>query len=317
MPATGTVTFCNSADFQETFRGAKINLVLTKPGRFCTHLTTVSLPHLTLFSLRECLPRIAYVSMPSELVNFAFPTFVDLPQIWGGSEMRLGDLMFYSAGKGVHQRTSGTSQWSIVSVDPKFFAGSSRALTGSEITPPPICEALRPPPSNAIRLRRLHAKACRLAETSPHTVMHREVARSIEHEIIYTLVNCLAAKVAHNESARRRHCMVVMSRFEEALAAKHDRQVLVPELCESVGVSERTLRSCCHEVLGVSPIRYLRLRRLNLVHIALQHADPLNAQISEVAESHGFTELGRFAGIYRTIFGETPSATLQRLRSNA
>ena len=81
--------------------------------------------------------------------------------------MGIGDLMFYSAGESLHQRTSGTSQWSIVSVDPKFFAGSSIALTGSEITPPPIGEALRPLPSNATKLRRLHAKACRLAETNP------------------------------------------------------------------------------------------------------------------------------------------------------
>ena len=317
MPATGTVRFSNSGDFQENFRGAKINLVLTEPGRFCTRITTVSLPHLTLFSLRECLPRIACVSMSSELVNFAFPTFIDLPQIWGGLKMRLGDLMFYSAGESMHQRTSGTSHWSIVSVDPKFFAGSSRALTGSEITPPPIGEALRPLRSNATKLRRLHAKACRLAETNPRTVMNREAARSIEQEIIYTLVSCLTAEAVRNESEKLRHCMLVMSRFEDALAAKHDRQVFIPKLCESVGVSERTLRNCCHEVLGISPSRYVRLRRLNLAHIALQHANPLNTQVSEVAECHGFTELGRFAGVYRTIFGEPPSATLQRNRSNA
>ena len=113
--------------------------------------------------------------------------------------------MFYSAGESLHQRTSGTSHWSIVSVDPKFFAGSSKALTGSEITPPPIGEALRPLPSNAIKLRRLHAKACRLAETYPQTVMNREVARSIEQDIIYTLVNCLTAEAARNKSAKQRH----------------------------------------------------------------------------------------------------------------
>ena len=314
MPATGTVTFSNSADFQEKFGGAKINLVLTKPGRFCARLTTVSLPHVKLFSLRERLPRIAYVSTPSELVSFAFPTIVDFPQIWGGLEMGIGELMFYSAGESLHQRTSGTSQWSIVSVDPKFFATFSKALTGSEITPPAIGEALRPLPSNAIKLRRLHAKACRLAETCPQAVMNREVARSIEQDIIHTLVNCLTAGAAHNKSARQRHFTLIMTRLEDILVANGRRKVLIPKLCEAMGVSERTLRNCCLEVLGTSPSEYLRLRRLNLVHIALQHSDPVTAKICDIAESHGFTELGRFAGFYRKIFGETPSTTLQHAR---
>ena len=317
MPATGTTTFCNSVDFQENFPGAKINLVLTKPGRFCARLTTVSLPHLKLFSLRERLPRIACVSTSSEVVSFAFPTCVDSPQIWGGLKMGIGDLMFYSVGERLHQRTSGTSQWSIVSVDPKFFAGSSMALTGSEITPPPIGEALRPLPSNAIKLRRLHAKACRLAETSPQTVTNREVARSIEQGIIHTLVNCLTAEAAHSKSAKQRHFAGIMTRLEDLLAVNGGRKVLIPKLSEAIGVSERTLRNCCFEVLGISPSQYLRLRRLNLVHVALRHSDPATAKICDIAESYGFTELGRFAVFYRKIFGETPSATLQHARYRA
>ena len=44
--------------------------------------------------------------------------------------------------------------------------------------------------------------------------------------------------------------------------------------CELVGVSDRILRSCCAEFLGMSPIRYVLLRRLREVHSALRAEIP-------------------------------------------
>jgi transcriptional regulator GlxA family with amidase domain len=69
---------------------------------------------------------------------------------------------------------------------------------------------------------------------------------------------------------------------------------------------------CCAEFLGVSPTRYLLLRRLNEVRWALRLAGPSMITVEEVARKHQFLELGRFAVMYRATFGESPSATLQR-----
>jgi AraC-like DNA-binding protein len=64
--------------------------------------------------------------------------------------------------------------------------------------------------------------------------------------------------------------------------------------------------------LGISPSRYVLLRRLKRVQVALRDADPTTASVAEIATGCGFTELGRFAGAYRTAFGESPSTTLRR-----
>jgi transcriptional regulator GlxA family with amidase domain len=101
-----------------------------------------------------------------------------------------------------------------------------------------------------------------------------------------------------------------MVRFEDALTA-HGPQLNMPELCAALGVSERTLRVCCTEFLGMSPTRYHLLRRLNKVRSALRRADPATASVAEIARSCEFSELGRFAVTYRTIFGEMPSTTLR------
>jgi transcriptional regulator GlxA family with amidase domain len=88
----------------------------------------------------------------------------------------------------------------------------------------------------------------------------------------------------------------------------------MPALCAEIGVPERTLRVCCAEFLGVSPTRYVLLQRLNKARSALRRADPSTTSVAEVARNHQFVELGRFAVAYRTIFGESPSATLQQDR---
>jgi transcriptional regulator GlxA family with amidase domain len=61
-----------------------------------------------------------------------------------------------------------------------------------------------------------------------------------------------------------------------------------------------------------APGSYARLRRLTLVRAELLRADPAIDFVAEIARRHGFSELGRFAGSYRSAFGETPSATIRR-----
>jgi len=77
-------------------------------------------------------------------------------------------------------------------------------------------------------------------------------------------------------------------------------------------VSERTLRLYCQEQLGMGPHRYLWIRRMNLARRALTLADATTKTVTEIANDHGFGELGRFAVAYRKLFGESPSATLRR-----
>jgi transcriptional regulator GlxA family with amidase domain len=110
---------------------------------------------------------------------------------------------------------------------------------------------------------------------------------------------------------RHRHAAVIV-RFEEVLTKHIDWKLNMQALCAEVGVAERTLRMCCAEVLGVSPTRYVLLRRLNRARAALRRADPSTATVAEVARNNQFMEFGRFAVTYRSIFGESPSTTLQR-----
>ena len=100
--------------------------------------------------------------------------------------------------------------------------------------------------------------------------------------------------------------------MENFLEANLDRTLHLTDLCAAAAASDRTLRILCHEHLGMSPTRYLWLRRMHLARRALRMADPTTTTVTEIATSYAFWELGRFAVSYRSLFGEPPSATLQR-----
>jgi AraC-like DNA-binding protein len=107
-----------------------------------------------------------------------------------------------------------------------------------------------------------------------------------------------------------------MGRFESMLRGDFEKQPSTFEICAATGVPERTLRKCCVKFLGLSPSRYILLRRLNLVRARLRRADPATATVAEVAFRYHFSELGRFAADYRALFGETPSETLKKASAN-
>ena len=64
----------------------------------------------------------------------------------------------------------------------------------------------------------------------------------------------------------------------------------------------------------MTPVRYLKVRRMNGVRRELNAAAGGLASVAEVARRWGFSDLGRFAGEYRSLFGELPSETLRRRR---
>ncbi len=313
MVTGGTTKFTDVTDYQAAIREAKLSLVFSSQRDFEARLTQVELRHMGLFRGQENLARVAHISLPADRAFVAFPARHDPPQIWDGAELQPDEIIFHGRGQGGHQQTRGPSQWGLISLTQEYLASSVNAIVGSDLVAPSDARILRPSRSDAAHLLSLHAKACRLAETRPELIGHPEVARTLEQELLHAFVNCLMSNKARKYSASRRHRLKIIARFEKLLASHSARQLKIPEFCNVIGVSERTLRTCCAEFLGMSPNRYLRLRYLNMARAALRCADSKET-VAELARRFGFWELGRFAGIYRTVFGETPSTTLRSAR---
>ena len=311
MPGSGTRTLTDPEDYQAALRQLQIDLVMLCCGEFKARLTWVELDHLYLLRCEEDHPRIGYVSLPRGLAVVAFRTDKGPPPLWAGTGLQLGDLVFHSPGERFHQRTTGPCTWHIIALTAADLEELGQTFLGMKLAAPAVRRVLRPAPPELIYLRRLHAAACRLAETRARTLAHREAARSLEDDLSLALVTCLASSTKPIETRAKQ--ARIMAEFEEELV-KHLRQPRpLRDLYGRLGITGKTLQACCAAFLGISPSQYIFRRKLREVRIALRDADPDAASVAQIANEWGFPEAGvRFAASYLAAFGETPSTTLRR-----
>jgi AraC family ethanolamine operon transcriptional activator len=86
-------------------------------------------------------------------------------------------------------------------------------------------------------------------------------------------------------------------------------------LCVATRVSERTLRNLFHKYLGMSPHRYLMMRRLHSIRSRIRRAVPGDT-ITRICAQHGVWDFGRFSRQYLVQFGELPSRSLHSARES-
>jgi AraC family ethanolamine operon transcriptional activator len=104
----------------------------------------------------------------------------------------------------------------------------------------------------------------------------------------------------------------IVSQARDYVLANRLRPVGVPELCEQLHVSRRTLQYCFQDVLGMAPATFLRTLRLNGARRDLcDAASPEGRTVQDVAAAWGFWHLSQFATDYRKLFGKRPSESLR------
>jgi hypothetical protein len=270
MAQSGSTAFTNPDDYRAGIgvSGANVNLVPTGDAEFRARLTWLKQGHFHLLVGRESVPRIACVSLSPTQAFVSFPASASTGLIWSGVELQPGDVVFHSRGERGHQRTERASKWALISLPPSQLTMFSKALTGHDLMIPPVGRIVRPPKDAIKRLRNLHVEACCVAETKPDILGHEEVARSLQHEYMHALINCLTAEDAHVNLPPNQHYADIVLRFEDALLDYIGRGRSITQLCAGLSVTERTLRMCCTSLLGVSPSQYIRLRQRSMARAA-------------------------------------------------
>ena len=313
MPDSEVMTFTDPDAYLATFRYAQAQGVVTARGKFRAELTRVNLHRLSLHRCEETLPRVANSAVDPKRYAMAFAINPNQPPVYvSGLELSPADIVVHRVGSEGHNRSVAGYRWGTISLLHEDLAAAGETLTDRELTAPSFTHRIRPLAQLMSRLLNLHEAAGHLAKTAPDILAHPEVARALEEGLVHAMVSCISGGEAPEISSVHHRHAAVARRLEELLEANFDRNLYLTELCRAVGVSERTLRTCCHEHLGMSPTRYLWLRRMHLARRGLRIADPAATTVTEVATSYGFWELGRFSVAYRSLFGESPTAALRR-----
>ena len=129
-------------------------------------------------------------------------------------------------------------------------------------------------------------------------------------EALLTLLDSSQVDAGVSKSFERRQRIVARAR--DHVLAHPDESVTVPQLCQRLFVSRRTLQYCFEDVLNISPMQYLRLIRLNGARRSLlqRSSDPVS--VRDVAAQWGFWYFSQFSSDYRKLFGHCPSQALSQ-----
>lgn len=106
----------------------------------------------------------------------------------------------------------------------------------------------------------------------------------------------------------------IVRRAERFMVDNAGEPITVSDVAEHFGVSLRSLQAGFRQWRSSTPNTFLRQARLQRARDELQAAAPAT-DVTSIALRYGFSHLGRFAALYRSAFGEPPSATLRRGRA--
>jgi AraC-like DNA-binding protein len=313
MPGSTITNYVDPHEYQKAVQSADLQVYATGRGKFEANLTRIKLDQLWLQRARLSLPAVTHsvVAKDRRMIFLQFDPD-QAPILHSGIEVPPNEIVCYPLGSEHHYRTSTSYHCGGMSLMQEDFAALANVLVGYELTAPTTMQVVRPRPALMSRLLNLHKAAADLAATAPDILVHPEVAKAMEQEFVRAMIACLTDPATEERYRARRQRLMIMPRFEQMLEARQDESLYVTDVCTDLGVSERTLRLHCQEQLGMSPHRYLWIRRMNLAFRALTLADATTKTVTEIANDYGFGELGRFAVAYRKLFGESPSATLRR-----
>lgn len=156
-------------------------------------------------------------------------------------------------------------------------------------------------------------EALTVIENKPEHVSHVNAQKMLKDRLIMGMIELLESaephqKVRNSQLSYRR----VISQARDYILGHPGEPTTILELCNYLHVSRRTLQNAFQNIVGVSPIQYLKAIRLNAVRRELLSQYSLNMTVQDAAMTWGFWHLSQFAADYHALFNELPSETLAR-----
>lgn len=150
---------------------------------------------------------------------------------------------------------------------------------------------------------------------SPRLLLNPQTLGAIETDLAW---HVFAAVRSHDGNPRPERANAartgrarLVARALDYLRSSDLVDLSIPQLCAVVGVEQRSLEYAFRATFDLTPLGFLKLRRLHSARHRLLLADPADMAVSDIAYQEGFYNLGRFAAVYRSAFGEYPSETLR------
>jgi AraC family transcriptional regulator, ethanolamine operon transcriptional activator len=278
------------------------------PGLFDGLVQHVQLPGLRL--VREDSSRALHQrgDLGSDAYGLALPLALPAPAIFNGQRVGRDDLM---VGRGDALDLITPEQFSLIAVvvDAALLHPLWQRLYGTR--PSAWIEQQRVLPSrtaSAAAVRRLHLQALRQLCADEAPIADVTSLLQLRDALLIEWIEALPERVDASEPPTLVARKQLVQQACALMLAQADEPLSMLQVCRHVGASRRKLNYCFQDVLGTSPLKYLRALRLNGVRRDLRGGA---VSVQQAAARWGFWHLSEFAAAYRRQFGELPSRTLK------
>jgi len=127
-------------------------------------------------------------------------------------------------------------------------------------------------------------------------------------ELAARVIACRAEDAHGSESIRIATRRDIHVKAREYIDANLESPISIADICHHVDVSISTLERVFRRTAGMTPLAYIRSRRMNRArHLLLTHRREIT--VAEAALQSGLTHFGRFSRSDRSFFGELLSQT--------
>jgi AraC family ethanolamine operon transcriptional activator len=303
--------FPDPDELASLLRACDADIWIRGPSRHPSSIDIVNVGDIELQSIHLTPALTAALRMRHDLVRVSIPVARQGDWTIHGRPYDVGNVLLAGPGGDYVAATEGAVRFTVVYIPQQLFLESYYALCGEE---PPFampCAVFTPDPQ-ALRAAQwmiytLHSFASHFPQLAQEPALNRAVLG----RLLEALAGIIDPKfsTAHPPMPVPGH---IVRQLEEFMHAHETEPLCVTDLCSVASASERTIRNVFNKVYGMSPARYLRLRRLNQARRALRDHAGAEVRVTDVAVRYGFLDVGRFAAEYRHMFGEYPSQTLRR-----
>jgi AraC family transcriptional regulator, ethanolamine operon transcriptional activator len=307
----------NDADeFSEAVRDWSVELKPVQAGGFNALLFALPLGQALICSGRFGEPLLQHVGAPDECLSIGRPGRGSDPVSIDGHDVEAGEVLVFTSGAEIELMSRGVHLPTALSLKLSFLRTQADWLGYSQLLAGRSVHLHSPGAEWATNF--LDAMEWVVAAVAKYPdIATREDVRSSVLDTLLARVNTLAGTQSplsndrETRSARRR----AVARAREYIHVNLTEPIRLSDLCKHARTQARSLEYGFHEVVGLSPIAYIRATRLHRVRQQLRSSVVRTRSISEIALDCGFWHLSQFAVDYKRLFAESPSVTYRRTQA--
>jgi len=151
-----------------------------------------------------------------------------------------------------------------------------------------------------------------LVENKADWLQQPHIPELVANDLVPLVIQAIPLNCSTTPTLKPSRRTKLVAQGEQEMLAHLEKPLTLKALAKRLGSSSSALSYGFQDLFGMSPMRYLKVRRLNAVRQCLKASDPESCSIEVLANRFGFWNAGHFAKDYRTMFGELPSKTLRR-----